>query len=97
MFKVKIRSILKNLTKAKRKEFLIFLLATILFAASNNIGAYGYSLDRLRSLIGSENMETIRQYIIKCYEEYHAPLPKELITKILSDPDKMIESLINND
>lgn len=92
LLKIKIESALKNLKGAKRKQFLLFVIATLLFSVGGNFTLFAWFMERLRALIGkNDDVDTVQEYIIEFYKEFNPPLPKELM------PDKIIQSIINID
>jgi hypothetical protein len=94
LLKIKIQSVLKNLKGKKRKQFILFVIATILFSVNGNFVLFAWFMDRLRELIGTDDdAETILEYVIECYRQYNAPIPEEL-TEIL--PEEIMKSITNN-
>lgn len=95
LLKIKIESVLKNLKGSKRKQFILFVIATILFSVGGNFTLFAWFMERLRALIGTnDDVDTIKEYVIESYREFNAPLPRELV-EIL--PDKIIQSITNID
>ena len=94
LLKIKIESVLKNLKGSKRKQFILCVIAAILFSVGGNFALFAWFMERLRALIGKSDTDTIREYIIECYREYNAPLPEELADVL---PDKILKSIINID
>ena len=95
LLKIKIESVLKNLKGSKRKQFILFVIATILFSVGGNFPLFAWFMERLRALIGTnDDVDTVREYIIESYREFNAPLPRELV-EIL--PDEIIQSITNID
>ena len=95
LLKIKIESALKNLKGSKRKQFILFVIATILFSVGGNFPLFAWFMERLRALIGTnDDVDTIREYVIESYREFNAPLPQELV-EIL--PDEIIKSITNID
>ena len=93
LLKIKIESALKNLKGSKRKQFILFVIAMILFSVGGNFTLFAWFMERLRALIGTnDDVDTIREYIIESYREFNAPLPRELV-EIL--PDEIIQSITN--
>lgn len=92
LLKIKIESALKNLKGSKRKQFILFVIATILFSVGGNFPLFAWFMERLRALIGTnDDVDTVREYIIESYREFNAPLPQELL------PDEIIQSITNID
>lgn len=95
LLKIKIESVLKNLKGSKRKQFILFVIATILFSVGGNFTLFAWFMERLRALIGTnDDVDTVREYVIESYKEFNAPLPRELV-EIL--PDEIIQSITNID
>ena len=95
LLKIKIESVLKNLKGYKRKQFILFVIATILFSVGGNFPLFAFFMERLRALIGTnDDVDTVREYVIESYREFYAPLPRELV-EIL--PDEIIQSITNID
>ena len=95
LLKIKIESALKNLKGSKRKQFILFVIATILFSVGGNFPLFAWFMERLRALIGTnDDVDTVREYVIESYREFNAPLPRELV-EIL--PDEIIQSITNID
>lgn len=95
LLKIKIESVLKNLKGSKRKQFILFVIATILFSVGGNFTLFAWFMERLRALIGTnDDVDTVREYVIESYREFNAPLPRELV-EIL--PDEIIQSITNID
>ena len=95
LLKIKIESALNNLKGSKRKQFILFVIATILFSVGGNFALFAWFMERLRALIGTnDDVDTIREYVIESYREFNAPLPRELV-EIL--PDEIIQSITNID
>ena len=93
LLKIKIESVLKNLKGSKRKQFILFVIATILFSVGGNFTLFAWFMERLRALIGTgDDADTVREYVIECYREYNAPLPQELAEVL---PDDIIKSITN--
>ena len=93
MLKIKIESALKNLKGSKRKQFILFVIATILFSVGGNFALFAWFMERLRALIGTnDDVDTIREFIIDSYKEFNAPLPQELVENL---PDEIIQSITN--
>ena len=93
LLKIKIESVLKNLKGSKRKQFILFVIATILFSVGGNFALFAWFMERLRALIGTgDDVDTIRGYVIECYREYNAPLPQELAEVL---PGEIIASITN--
>ena len=83
LLKIKIESTLKNFKGSKRKQFILLIIATILFSVGGNFALFAWFMERLRALLGTnDNVETLREYIIESYREYNAPLPQELAEKL---------------
>jgi hypothetical protein len=95
LLKIKIESALKNLKGSKRKQFILFVIATILFSVGGNFVLFGWFMERLRALIGTDDdVDTIRKYVIESYRQFNAPLPRELVEDL---PDEIIQSITNVD
>lgn len=95
LLKIKIESVLKNLEGPKRKQFILLVIAAILFSVGGNFALFAWFMERLRTLIGTEDdADTVLPYIIECYKEYNAPLPKELTEAL---PEEIIKSITNID
>ena len=93
LLKIKIESVLKNLKGSKRKQFILFVIATVLFSVGGNFTLFAWFMERLRALIGTgDDADTIREYVIECYREYNAPLPQELAEVL---PVEIIKSITN--
>lgn len=93
LLKIKIESVLKNLKGSKRKQFILFVIATVLFSVGGNFTLFAWFMERLRALIGTgDDADTVREYVIECYREYNAPLPEELAEVL---PDDIIKSITN--
>ena len=91
LLKIKIESALKNLRGSKRRQFILFILATILFSVDGNFALFAWFMDRLRALLGTnDDLDTFRGYIIESYREFNAPLPRELSEDL---PTAIIESI----
>lgn len=89
--RLKINYAFNNFNGIKRKKALLLLLAVLLFLIGKGFGPYVFMLERLREFIGGEDdEETIRNYLIDLYYQYHAPLPEELI----SLPDELITKIM---
>ena len=86
-------SVLKNLKGSKRKQFILFVISTILFSVGGNFALFAWFMEGLRSLIGTgDDVDIVREYILECYREYNAPLPQELAEVL---PDDIIKSITN--
>jgi hypothetical protein len=48
LLKIKIESVLKNLKGSKRKQFIFFVIATILFSVGGNFAIFAWFMERLR-------------------------------------------------
>ena len=95
LLKIKIEATLKNLKNSKRKQFILFVIAMILFSVGGNFPLFAWFMERLRALIGTnDDVDTVREYVIESYREFNAPLPRELV-EIL--PDEIIQSITNID
>lgn len=95
LLKIKIESALKNLKGAKRKQFIFFIIATLLFSVGGNFALFAWFMERLRALIGTnDDVDTIREYVIDSYREFNAPLPRELAEMI---PEEISKSITNID
>jgi len=71
LLKIKIKSVLKNLKGSKRKQFILFVIATILlFSVGGNFPLFAWFMERLRALIGtSDDVDTVREFVIESYRE----------------------------
>jgi len=77
LLKIKIEHVLKNLKDSKHKQFIFFVIATILFSVDGNFTLFAWFIDRLQMLIGiGDDADIIREYVIKCYREYNALFSK---------------------
>ena len=95
LLKIKLESVLKNLKGSKRKQFILFVIATILFSVGGNFTLFAWLIERLRALIGTnDNVDTVLEYVIESYKEFNAPLPRELVEVL---PDEIIQSITNID
>ena len=93
LLKIKMESVLKNLKGSKRKQFILFVISTILFSVGGNFALFAWFMEGLRSLIGTgDDVDIVREYILECYREYNAPLPQELAEVL---PDDIIKSITN--
>mgnify|MGYP001820863080 CR=1 FL=1 len=64
----------KKLKGSKRQQFILFVIATILFSVGRNFTLFAWFMDRLRMLIGTgDDADTIREHVIECYREFNAP------------------------
>ena len=96
LLKIKIENVLKNLKGSKRKQFILFVIATVLFSVGGNFVLFAWFMERLRALLGTgDNVDTVREYVIECYREFNAPLPQELVEEVL--PEEIIKSITNVD
>jgi len=81
--KLKINYALKHLKGKKRKDFILLLVAILIFFYGNNLVGFTWLWERIRGFIGREDdTEAVKEYIISLYREYNAPLPEELVVKI---------------
>lgn len=95
ILKIKIESTLKNLKGSKRKQFILFVIATILFSVGGNFVLFAWFMERLRALIGTtDDVNIVQDYVIEAYREFNAPLPRELVENL---PDEIIQSITNID
>jgi hypothetical protein len=93
LLKIKLENVLKNLKGSKRRQFILFVIATILFSVNGNFALFGWFMDRLRALIGkNDDIDTIREYVIESYREFNAPLPEELADVL---PEEIVKSITN--
>ena len=93
LLRIKIDSVLKDLKGSKRKKFILFVIAAILFNVNGDVALFTWFMERLRALIGTnDDVDTIQKYLIESYREYNAPLPEEL-AKVL--PDAIVKSITN--
>lgn len=90
LLKIKLQQAFKDLKGSKRKKFILFVIATILFSVGGNVGAFAWFMDRLRALIGTDDDDSLKKAIIEVYQEYNAPLPKELVEDL---PVEILESI----
>lgn len=78
LLKIKIESALNNLKGSKRKQFILFVIATILFSVGGNFALFAWFMEHLSELIGKgDNADTGREYVLEYYREFNAPLPQE--------------------
>ena len=89
LLKIKIEQTLKNLKGVKRRKFIIFIMATLLFffgggafIEPGNVAVFGSLMERLRALLGLDSEKDIKDALIEVYFEYNAPLPKELVESV---------------
>ena len=95
LLKIKLQSVLKNLKGSKRKQFILFVIATVLFSVGGNFAFFAWFMERLQALIGTnDDAYTVREYVIECYREFNAPLPQELVEVL---PEEIINSIPNVD
>ena len=95
LLKIKIESALKNLKGSKRKQFILFVIATILFSVGGNFPLFAWFMERLRALLGTgDDVDTVREYVIESYREFNAPLPQELVEVL---PEEIIQAITNVD
>lgn len=95
LLKIKIESALKNLKGSKRRQFILFVIATILFSVGGNFALFAWFMQQLKSLIGTgDDSDSVRKYLIECYREYNASLPQELVEAL---PEEIIKSISNID
>jgi hypothetical protein len=93
LLKIKIESVLKNLRGSKRNQFFLACIAMIAFCIGNNFVLFAWFMERLQALIGTgDDVDSIRQHIIEVYQEYNAPLPRELVENL---PEEIIQSIKN--
>ena len=86
LLRIKIQYVLKNLKGTKKITFITTVIALLTFFLGNNTPAYAYFMAGLRDLLGGkDDIDSIRNLIIDIYREYNAPLPEELITKIIDE------------
>lgn len=86
LLRIKIQYVLKNLKGTKKITFITTVIALLTFFLGNNTPAYAYFIAGLRDLLGGkDDIDSIRNLIIDIYREYNAPLPEELITKIIDE------------
>jgi hypothetical protein len=96
LLKIKLQSVLKNLKGKKRKQFILFVIATILFSVNGNFVLFAWFMERLRELIGThDDADTILECVIECYRDYNAPIPQELMEISREDIMKSITDNIN--
>jgi hypothetical protein len=83
LIKIKIRYALVNMSRSQKITFFLTIIATVMFVCGNHTPAFTFFIGGIRDLIGKEDDEdTITTYLVEIYKEYHAPLPKELVTQI---------------
>ena len=92
LLKIKILQSLRELNGPRRKQFIIFVIATIIncLRLGGNVGAFAWFMGRLRALINTDDDESLKNALIEVYQEYHAPLPQELVEDL---PAKILESI----
>ena len=91
LLKIKIESALKNLKGSKRKQFILLVIAALLFSVGGNFPLFAWFMERLRALLGTnDDVDTLQKYIIEFYREYNAPLPQELAEQL---PTAIVESI----
>jgi hypothetical protein len=95
LLKIKIRQAFKELRGPKRKEFILFVLALLLFSLGGNTTAFCWFLHRLKALLGTgtDDEDNLRNALIQVYWEYNAPLPKELVENLPAEILQSIRSL----
>jgi hypothetical protein len=82
--KIKVKAILKGLKGKKRIYFIMTLLSLLIFLFGNSTPAFTFFWANLRELFGATDLsEDLDQYIIEWYKEFNAPIPEELITKVI--------------
>merc|ERR1711862_252689 len=90
---IKCKSVLKKLKGEKRKQFILFIIATILFSVGGNFVEFAWFMDRLRAVIGTNSdTDSIREHVIEAYYEYNAPIPKEFANML---PEEIVKALQN--
>ena len=97
LLKIKIETVLKKLrhSKRKQKQFILFVIATLVFSLWGNAALLSWFMERLRALIGhNDDVDSIREYLIEIYKEFNAPLPRELVEQL---PSEVIQSITNVD
>jgi hypothetical protein len=90
MLKFKIQDVLKNLTGSRRKQFILLVIATILFASGGDTTAFTWFMARLRALIGGTEDADIHKYLIEIYQEFNAPLPEDLVDAL---PEEILKKI----
>lgn len=86
LLKLKIDYALKNLKGAKRKQFILLLIAILTFFYGNNIVGFTWLWESLRGFIGrGEDAVAIKDLIITVYREYNAPLPEGILEQITNE------------
>jgi len=86
LLKLKIDYALKNLKGAKRKQFILLLIATLTFFYGNHIVGFTWLWDRIRGFIGNgEDTEAIKDIIVTVYCEYNALLPERILEQITDE------------
>ncbi len=94
LLKIKISSVLKNLTGSKRKQFILCVIAMLVFCLGGNFSLFAWFIERLRALIGTDDdTDTILKYIIEEYREFNAPLPEELAETL---PEEILNSIYSS-
>ena len=95
LLRIKIENALKNLKGSKRKQFILFVIATVLFSVGGNFVLFAWFMERLRALLGTgDDVDTVREYVIESYSEFNAPLPQELVEVL---PEEIIQAITNVD
>jgi hypothetical protein len=84
LFKIKVLAILKTLHGKKRVYFIITIISFLIFIFGNNTPIFGLFWSSLRELFKANDFDQdIDVHLIEIYREFNAPLPEELITKVL--------------
>lgn len=85
LLKIKIESILKHLHGRKRIYFITTLLSLLIFLLGNNTPIFTLFWASLPELFNTSEMrEDIDEYLIELYQEFNAPLPQDLISKVVN-------------
>ena len=86
LVRIKVEQTVKTLTGTKRKNFILFVMAILIFffggSLSGNIVSFSAVMERLRALLGMDGEEDLKGALIDVYHEYNAPLPEELAKAI---------------
>lgn len=89
LLRLKIEYALKNLRGRKRRQFILLVIAAITFAVGTQFYQFTWFMSQFRDLLGrKDDLDTVKEYLIELYQEYNAPLPKELI------PDDFITKIM---
>lgn len=84
LIRVKIQYAMKNLKGKRKILFVTTTISLLIFFLGNGTPAFTYFMAGLRELfVGNDDPDTLKKCVIEIYKEYNAPLPEELITKII--------------